>query len=110
MDLLKEEKGTTILVILLLGILTTLTVSFFSTIFNNKNMLKGRALQLAQQEISKSISEGSEHDTSYTKDMGNLLVRRIIYHEEYIEKVEVQVGRNGIEDPIISLKANYIKW
>jgi Tfp pilus assembly protein PilV len=113
MDLLKKENGTTILetlvVILLLGILVTLTAGFFTTIFNNKNMLKGDALQLAQQEISRTISETSEQDTSYSNGTGNLRVRRLVYKEEGLYKVEVLVSRASTDSLIISLKANYKK-
>lgn len=111
MDLLKEENGTTILeslvVILLLGILITLTAGFFTTVFNNKNMLKGEALLIAQQEISRTISEVSERDTSYTNETGNLSVRRIVYKDTELCKVEVLVSKASTDSLIISLKANY---
>ena len=113
MDLLREENGTTILeslvVILLLGILITLTAGFFTTVFNNKNMLKGEALLLAQQEISRTISEASQRDTSYTNETGNLIVRRIVYKEDELCRIEVLVSRVSTDSLIISLKADYKK-
>ena len=113
MDILKKENGTTILeslvVILLLGILITMTASFFSTIFNNKNMLKAEALMLAQQEISRTISEVSEQDTLYVNEKGNLKVHRIVYKEDKLNKIEVLVSKVSTDSIIISFKAIYSK-
>lgn len=111
MDLLKEENGTTILetlvVILLLGILVTLTAGFFTTIFNNKNMLKGDALQLAQQEINRVLSEKSENDTTYNNESENLKVQRIITKDEKLNCVEVMISRSSTDSVLLVLKASY---
>lgn len=111
MDLLKEENGTTILetlvVILLLGILVTLTAGFFTTIFNNKNMLKGDALQLAQQEINRVLSEKSENDTTYTNEIENLKVQRNITKDEKLNFVEVMISIASTDSPLLVLKASY---
>lgn len=113
MDLLKEEYGTTIIeslvVILLLGILVTLTASFFSAIYYDKNMLKGQALQLANQEISLVLNNHSENDSIYTNDTGNLQVHRIIRREEKLNMVEVQVIKTRTDSIIVSLEASYLK-
>jgi type II secretory pathway pseudopilin PulG len=111
MDLLIEENGTTILetlvVILLLGILVTLTAGFFTTIFNNKNMLKGEALQLAQQEINRVLSEKSENDTTYKNKTENLKVQRIITKDEKLNYVEVMISKSSTDSLLLLLKASY---
>jgi len=113
MDLLKAERGTTILetlvVILLLGILVTLTASFFTTIFSNKNMLKSDALQLAQQEINRVLSEKSENDTSYTNETENLKVQRIITKDEKLNSVEIMISKSSNDSLMLLLKAFYKK-
>lgn len=113
MDLLKEETGTTILeslvVILLLGILVTLTASFFSIIFNNKNMLKGDALLLAQQEIERTLSEKSDHDTTYFSEYGNMEVKRLIRKEENKYLVDVIVSKARNDSALVQLNAIYTK-
>ena len=113
MDLLRDEKGTTILetlvVILLLGILVTLTAGFFRTIFNNKYMLKGDALQLAQQEINRVLSEKSENDTTYTNETENLKVQRIITEDVDLNSVEVMISKSSTDSPLLLLKASYKK-
>lgn len=113
MDLLKEENGTTILetlvVILLLGILVTLTASFFTTIFNNKNMLKGDALQLAQQEINRVLSEKSENDTTYNNETENLKVQRIITKDVDLNSVDVMISKSSTDSLLLLLKASYKK-
>ena len=113
MDLLRDEKGTTILetlvVILLLGILVTLTAGFFTTIFNNKYMLKGDALQLAQQEINRVLSEKSENDTTYTNETENLKVQRIITEDVDLNSVEVMISKSSTDSPLLLLKASYKK-
>lgn len=113
MDILKKENGTTILeslvVILLLGILITLTAGFFTTLFNNKNMLKSEALLLAQQEISRVTTEKSENDTTYTNVTENLKVQRFIYKEEALNRVEVMISKTSSDSIILSLKVSYQK-
>ena len=111
MDSLKEENGTTILetlvVILLLGILVTLTAGFFTTIFNNKNMLKGEALQLAQQEINRVLSEKIENDTTYNNETENLKVQRIITKDVELNSVEVMISKSSTDSLLLLLKACY---
>jgi type II secretory pathway pseudopilin PulG len=113
MDLLKEENGTTILetlvVILLLGILVTLTASFFTTIFSNKSMLKGEALQLAQQEINRVLSEKSENDSTYKNKTENLKVQRIITKDGKLNSVEVMISKSNTDSLLLLLEASYKK-
>jgi type II secretory pathway pseudopilin PulG len=113
MDLLKEEHGTTILetlvVILLLGILVTLTASFFTTIFRNKNMLKAEALQMAQQEINRVLSEKCENDTTYNNLTENLKIHRMIIKEEKLSRVEVIISIASSDSLILMLSASYRK-
>lgn len=111
MDLLKEEQGTTILetlvVILLLGILVTITTAFYSNIFSNKNMLKADALQLAKQEISKVLSERCISDTIYYNDKKNLKVQRNISQNDLINSVQVTVSKSNPDSVVIGLNAIY---
>lgn len=111
MDLLKEEKGTTILetlvVILLLGILVTLTTAFYSNIFSNKNMLKADALQLANQEISKVLSERCISDTIYFNEKKNLKVERNIYQSELLNAVKVSISKSSNDSLILVLTTIY---
>lgn len=111
MDLLKEEHGTTILetlvVILLLGILVTLTASFFSNLFNNERILRGEALSIAQQEISRVLSEKSETDTLFKNEKGNLQIRRVVYKEEKLNLIEIMVSKSSNDSLILTLKAAY---
>lgn len=120
MDLLTKQNGTTLLeslvIILLLGILLNITASFFNMILNNNNMLKTEALQLAQQEIERTISQFSEHDTIYLNESGNLKVRRIVFKNEnknlsfqYLYNVEVSVSKSKNDSLIILLKTIYNK-
>ena len=111
MDLLKEEHGTTILetlvVILLLGILVTLTSSFYSGIFNNKNMLKADALQLAKQEIARVLNEKIEYDTIYYNESKNLKIERNIYKDKILNNAQVSISKSSNDSLILVLNTNY---
>lgn len=107
------NNGTTIIeslvVILLLGILVTLTTSFFTEIFNNQKMLRGEALQLANQEVERTLSQQSVKDTSYLNENGNLKVIRIVNNENEYYIIAVSVYRRGVDSAIVLLETNYIK-
>ncbi len=113
MDLLKKENGTTIIeslvVILLLGILVTVTAVFFNSLFLNHNMLKSDALHLAQQEVDRTLSQHAEKDTSYLNSTGNLNVRRIVIQNENHFDIHVVVSLTRNDSTIIDLNAIYSK-
>ena len=110
---IKCNDGTTIIeslvVILLLGILVTLTASFFTEIFNNKQMLRGEALELANQEMERTLSQQSVNDTSYFNEKGNLRVIREVNEENDYYIAEIAVCRSGTDSVLIILATNYIK-
>lgn len=111
MDLLKKENGTTIIeslvVILLLGILVTLTAMIFISLLLNPNMLRSDALRLAHHEIDKTIAQQAEQDTTYTNEQGNLKVHRFVSRTENVYQVEVAVSKNSSDSTLILLKAAY---
>ena len=111
MDLLKEEKGTTILetlvVILLLGILVKITTAFYSNIISNRNMLKTDALWLAKQEISRVLNEKPGNDTTYYNASKNLRVERNIYQNDLLNTIKVSISRTGNDSLILVLTTKY---
>ena len=111
MDFLKREQGTTILetlvVIIILGILVTLTAAFYSNIFSNRNMLRTDALGLAKQEISRVLSERCISDTFYYNEKKNLKVERNIYQNELLNAVKVSISKSINDSLILVLTTNY---
>ncbi|MFC2094555.1 Tfp pilus assembly protein FimT/FimU [Bacteroidota bacterium] len=114
MHLLDTKDGFTIVetlvVIMILGLLVTLTSVFFSQIFNNpKKMLQGEAFSLARNEIDYCIRFKPESDTLYKNDVGNLSVRRKVNGNENNFNTSVYVDFNKNKSRLIELKVNYIK-
>lgn len=113
MDLLNKENGTTIIeslvVILLLGIIVTITALFFNNLLNNYNMLRTDALHLARQEMNKALSQFTETDTTYLNSAGNLEVRRIVTNNDDHYGLQVIVVRSRTDITIITLNAIYSK-
>lgn len=107
------NNGTTIIeslvVILLLGILLTLTASFFTEIFNNQKMLRGEALQLANQEVERTLSQQSVNDTSYVNEKGNLKVIRKVNDVNGFFIAAISVCRRGTDSAMVTLNTNYSK-
>jgi len=112
MDKLKDQSGYTIMEtlvsILLIGIIITLFAMFFNQVFSNpKLLLRSEALNLANQEVERSINTKSTTDTSYTNNQANLRIERKIESEESLVKAIVSVKSVIAGKEILSLSVMY---
>ena len=114
MDLLKSEKGATIIetlvAIILLGLIITISFTIFVRLYGNKTLLyKQEAFQLANQEIINCMNTKIVSDTTYTNKNGNLLIERKINKQSEIYKVIINVNASSDNKNIVTLITTYVK-
>ncbi len=113
MDLLKNENGSTILealvVIILIGILSVLTMTFFNVILNTSLRTKQEAQTLAYQELNRTISQAARSDSIYLNHKGNLIISRNITEEERYIKAEIEIKKSSSDSTIILVRSKYLK-
>lgn len=96
--ILSNQEGFSIIEslvsITILGILIAISVRLFDEIYKAPEILLQReALQLADQELSRTISGNYLNDTTYTNTQQNLIIKKIIKETELenLREIEVQV-------------------
>lgn len=112
MDLLKNQKGETIIEvmvgIIILGLITGFALIFFTKMLSNTKLVsKNEALFLANQEINYSMKNRVKIDTSYFSPDSTMLVERKVEKVNKLYNVEVMVKLNSDKKSLVELKTRY---
>lgn len=114
MDILKNEKGTTLIEALtsmvVLGLIAGITTLFISSIYEKPALfLKREALSMAKSEINNSKNSRTETDTAYSNFGGNLTLKRDVVISDNIVSVTIEVYQTNTKNSLIKLFTKFIK-
>lgn len=100
----------TLVGMVMLGIIVTLTIMFINSVLSNPKLLvRGEALNLAKNEISKCTLLKTTTDTLYNNKMGNMSIKRTVVEGTKTIDLKVSVLHIASEKELIVLSKTILR-
>ncbi len=97
--------------IVLLGLLLSLTASFFTSLFDKPELLlKDEALLMAESSMNKSVRQSLFSDSLYYNEKKTLEVSRKVYYDSSFVNILIIVKGAGKNKEIVRLEREIYIW